>query len=56
MSAVSRRSGQNSEGWHAGRRRSRLWKFKKHVSKVNHKEDQNFFCKRKNFCCKLQYP
>ena len=24
MSAVSRRSGQTSEGWHAGRRRSRL--------------------------------
>ena len=23
MSAVSRRSGQTSEGWHAGRRRSR---------------------------------
>ena len=24
MPAVSRRSGQTSEGWHAGRRRSRL--------------------------------
>ena len=24
MSTVSRRSGQTSEGWHAGRRRSRL--------------------------------
>ena len=57
MPAFSRRSGQTSEGWHAGRRRSRLLKVKKHVlKKVNHKEDQNFLCKRKNFCCKLQYP
>ena len=24
--------------------------------KVNHEEDKNFFCERKNFCCKLQYP